>query len=282
MYNKFKIFCHGLLTQKQWSIISVVLFFVSMALLIIFMSGRGMFCKLYPSSGGYLSCVDYSHEESLLNSAVIIIFVLSFISSIFAFYGDSGRRRIFWKVLRFLIPGMGAVIYLGYNIGFCLMMSCNNFGEFGILLSLYAFTVFIFSLGWPIVFKDRIINERITKSIGITIFIVSLLYIGTYSLSQKLQKHEDDIQNYYSQTDKKSAVEQCKKAYFTSTRENCLLNQAEKYKDESICCGISSIEVINYCINNVKGISYGSVDKSWMTKDTGCNKQKNYYMKIIL
>lgn len=265
-----KILLHGLLTQKQWSAISIVLFLVSMIPVLILLGGIEIFCELSIDSSGHIFCPDLSLYRFWINSVFVVIFTFSIFSSVFAFYVDNNHRRVFWKTLSFLVPILLVIVFLGYETNFCLMMSCSNFGKQGVLVALYCFTVFVFGMGWPILFKERLNKIHIGKSLLVTIFIVSFLCIGVWKLGGMIQNHEREIKNYENFSSRKNSIEWCTKAFFSSTKNICLLNQAIKRHDQSICSEILSIEVSNYCISKVECSSFHPLYKTWTTNNTRC------------
>lgn len=240
----------------------------------MYTEGKGFFQELYITPSGGISYQDYSVYAHWLENASIITFTASLLASVLSFYNDKDRRRIFWKVFFFLIPILGVIIIIGYNTKFCLMMSCSDFGEQGVLVAIFSLPVFIFAMSWPVLIKDGFKRVKIRWSLCMAILFVFISYIGVWYASEKLQDHEREISSYERLGSKQASTEWCKRGIYSTTEDICFLNQAIKRHDESLCSEISTTEISSYCASQVECSSFHPVYKSWTTDNNECKALK--------
>jgi hypothetical protein len=257
-----KIYLRHELSPKQWVIVSVLILLISFVPLFFLQGGSEIVCQGAHNSADPYACMDAWGVWSLWIWGTMLGF--SLLSSVLAFYGDNKRRHIFWKTLCFLIPGSALFIFLGYKTEFCLMWSCSDFGETNILISFFVSIAFVLALGWSIMLPWRFKKISLRASFWVMFAVVSSLLIGLVYLNEVIRMRDYDIAHSFSLNyNKEQAVQECKKALFSSSRDMCLATYAIHFHDQSICHSSSTDEKSNECIAGVNASCFSSYHKAW-------------------
>lgn len=252
----------NLLSHKMWIFLSFLLFLLSTVPAFIMGDGAWIICTGKTTWVTPQLCSET--YQNWARWAFFSMFSMSIISSIIAFREDKKRFRLLWVTTSWVVPTSSIFILIGYNTKFCLMWSCSDFGELAVAISLFCFTVFIFGLSLSQLLEKTFNKITKRKLFWISYLLISILYVAAWYAIDTTSKHEREITHSFKLSfDKQGAINECKRAFFQSSKNSCLNTYAIKFHDTSMCRGISPTQKADTCDTEVRCSYFHPLYKSW-------------------